>query len=345
VPVQDRATQEIQVSEAFQMTRHLETTIETYPISGVFTISRGSRTQAEVIVCSITERGLTGRGECVPYKLYGETLESVEAQIWAERDFLVDAGSRHDLVKQMRPGAARNANDCALWDLESKLAHVPVARAIGVEPAQPLLTAYTLSLGEPEAMAEQAHHHRKRPLLKVKLGTTDDEKRMQAIRSAAPDSRLIVDANEGWTPDNLEHHLACAAECGVQLIEQPLPAGSDSLLGHIKRKVAICADESVHHTSDLEHLRGRYDAVNIKLDKSGGLTEALAMKREAERLGFSVMVGCRVGSSLAMAPAVLLAQSAAYVDLDGPLLLASDCANPLKYEGSLVYPPERMLWG
>jgi L-alanine-DL-glutamate epimerase-like enolase superfamily enzyme len=168
---------------------------------------------------------------------------------------------------------------------------------------------------------------------------------MQAIRSAAPDSRLIVDANEGWTPDNLEHHLACAAECGVQLIEQPLPAGGDSLLGRIQRKVAICADESVHRTGDLEHLRGRYDAVNIKLDKAGGLTEALAMKREAERLGFSVMVGCMVGSSLAMAPAVLLAQSAAYVDLDGPLLLASDCPNPLKYEGSLVYPPERALWG
>ena len=327
------------------MTRHLETTIETYPIAGVFTISRGSRTQAEVIVCSISERGVTGRGECVPYKRYGETPESVKAQIEAERDFIVDAGSRHDLLRRMKPGAARNAIDCALWDLESRLSHVPVARAIGVEPAQPLVTAYTISLAEPETMAEQAHHHRARPLLKVKLGTADDEKRMQSIRLAAPDSRLIVDANEGWTADNLERHLAIAAECGVELIEQPLAAGTDTILDRVRRRVAICADESVHLTADLEHLRGRYDAVNIKLDKTGGLTEGLTMRREAERLGFSVMVGCMVGSSLAMAPAVLLAQGARFVDLDGPLLLARDCVNPLRYEGSLVYPPERALWG
>ena len=327
------------------MTRHLETTIETYPIAGAFTISRGSRTEAQVIVCSISERGVTGRGECVPYKRYGESLASVEAQILAERDFIADAGSRHDLVKRMKPGAARNALDCALWDLESKLAHVPVARAIGVEPAQPLVTAYTISLGEPEAMAEQAHHHRTRPLLKVKLGTADDEKRIQAVRGAAPDCRLIVDANEGWTAENLERHLAAATECGVELIEQPLPAGNDAVLGRIRRRVAICADESAHRTADLEHLRDRYDAVNIKLDKAGGLTEGLAMRREAERLGFSVMIGCMVGSSLAMAPAVLLAQGAPFVDLDGPLLLARDCTHPLTYEGSLVYPPERALWG
>lgn len=327
------------------MTRHLETTITSFPIAGVFTISRGSRTTADVIICSISERGVTGRGECVPYKRYGETLESVEAQILAERDFLVDAGSRHELLRRMKPGAARNAIDCALWDLESKLAQVPVARAIGVEPAQPLVTAYTISLAEPETMRDQAHHHRGRPLLKVKLGTADDESRIQAIREGAPDSRLIVDANEGWTTDNLERHLAIAAECGVELIEQPLPAGNDSLLGHVKRTVAICADESVHRTADLEHLRGRYDAVNIKLDKTGGLTEALAMRQEAERLGFAVMVGCMVGSSLAMAPAVLLAQEARYVDLDGPLLLAQDCTDPLRYDGSLVYPPSRALWG
>ena len=327
------------------MTRHIETTIETYPIAGVFTISRGSRTEAEVIVCSIFERGVTGRGECVPYKRYGETVESVTAQIHAERDFIADAGSRHDLVKRMKPGAARNAVDCALWDLESKLAHVPVARAIGVEPARPLVTAYTISLDAPEAMAAQAHRHRARPLLKIKLGATDDEARLRAIRDAAPDTRLIADANEGWTADNLERHLAVAAECGVELVEQPLPAGNDAALGHIRSQVRICADESVHRTADLEHLRGRYDAVNIKLDKAGGLTEGLAMRREAERLGFSVMIGCMVGSSLAMAPAVLLAQGADYVDLDGPLLLSRDRADPLKYEGSLVYPPDRALWG
>lgn len=327
------------------MTRHLETTIVAYPIAGVFTISRGSRTQADVIVCSISERGVTGRGECVPYKRYGETLESVEAQIRAQADFVIDGGSRHELAKRLKPGAARNAIDCALWDLESKLSGVPVARAIGAEPDASLETAYTISLAEPEAMAEQAAKHAHRPLLKVKLGTENDEPRLTAIRRAAPESRLIVDANEGWRADNLERHLAVAADCGVVLIEQPLPAGHDAELAHIRRRVPVCADESVHGTADLEHLRARYDAVNIKLDKTGGLTEAIAMRREAERLGFSVMVGCMVGSSLAMAPAVLLAQGVAFVDLDGPLLLARDCDHPLRYDGSLVYPPERALWG
>lgn len=327
------------------MTRHLETTILTYPISGVFTISRGSRTEAEVIVCSISERGMTGRGECVPYKRYGETIESVEADIRAQRDFVADGGSRHELLKRMKPGAARNAIDCAFWDLEGKLANVPVARAIGVASAKPLTTAYTLSLGEPDAMASQAREHAGRAMLKIKLGTCDDEARIRAVRSAAPDCRLILDANEGWTTENIEHHLKVSAECGVELIEQPLPAGNDSILGRIRHHVPLCADESVHSTADLEHIRGKYDAVNIKLDKSGGLTEAIAMKREAERLGFSVMVGCMVGSSLAMAPAVLLAQDADFVDLDGPLLLARDCEPPLRYEGSLVYPPERALWG
>lgn len=327
------------------MTRHIETTIETYPIAGVFTISRGSRTKAEVIVCSISEKGVTGRGECVPYKRYGESLESVAAQIASERDFLAGGGSRHELLTRMKPGAARNAIDCALWDLESKLSGVPVAQAIRLGDPRAMITAYTLSLGEPEAMAEQAAQHSARPLLKVKLGTSDDASRMRAIRKAAPDSRLIVDANEGWTAETLQHHLDVAAECGVSLIEQPLPAGQDQALGSVRRSVAICADESVHLTADLAGLRARYDAVNIKLDKTGGLTEALAMRREAERLGFSIMVGCMVGSSLAMAPAVLLAQGVDYVDLDGPLLLAQDCADPLRYDGSLVYPPERALWG
>ena len=327
------------------MTRHLETTILTYPISGVFTISRGSRTEAQVIVCTIAERGVSGRGECVPYRRYGETLASVEEEILAQRDFIADGGSRHELVRRMKPGAARNAIDCAFWDLESKLADVPVSRALGVDPPRPLTTAYTISLGEPDIMAEHAARHSARALLKVKLGTDDDESRIRAVRKAAPDCRLILDANEGWTAENIERHLDVAADCGVELIEQPLPAGNDAILGRIRHRVLLCADESAHETRDLEHLRGKYDAVNIKLDKSGGLTEAIAMKREAERLGFSVMVGCMVGSSLAMAPAVLLAQDAAFVDLDGPLLLASDCDPPLRYEGSLVYPPDRALWG
>jgi L-alanine-DL-glutamate epimerase-like enolase superfamily enzyme len=327
------------------MTRHLETTKASYPIAGVFTISRGSRTEAEVLVCSISEGGQTGRGECVPYKRYGETIDSVRAEIEAERTFIIEGGSRHDLLQRMKPGAARNAIDCALWDLESKRTGVPVARAIGVDHPAPLVTAYTISLAEAQVMADHAARNRGRALLKVKLGTENDGERMRAIRQAAPDCRLIVDANEGWTAATLDRHLAIAADCGVELIEQPLPAGNDAPLGRIGRAVPVCADESVHRTADLEHLRDRYDAVNIKLDKAGGLTEALAMRREAERLGFAIMVGCMVGSSLAMAPAVLLAQGADFVDLDGPLLLARDCENPLLYEGSMVNPADRVLWG
>jgi L-alanine-DL-glutamate epimerase-like enolase superfamily enzyme len=216
---------------------------------------------------------------------------------------------------------------------------------IGAISRKPFVTAFTLSLGEPEDMAAEAARNAQRPLLKVKLGTDDDEARLRAVRNAAPAARIIVDANEGWTEENLAHHMAIAAETNVSLIEQPLPAGRDAALGRIRRLVSVCADESVHATEDLERLRDRYDAVNIKLDKTGGLTEALAMKAEAQRLGFAVMIGCMVGSSLAMAPAVLLAQDADYADLDGPLLLSRDRPDGLRYEGSLVYPPEATLWG
>ncbi|MCQ1853220.1 N-acetyl-D-Glu racemase DgcA [Neorhizobium galegae] len=327
------------------MSRHLEATIETFPISGSFTISRGSKTEAEVITCVVSENGISGRGECVPYKRYGESLEGVMAEIEAVADAIRAGLTREELQRRMKPGAARNAIDCALWDLEAKLGGRRVADMIGATSRKPFVTAFTLSLGEPEAMAAEAGRNAHRPLLKVKLGTDNDEARLRAVRDAAPAARIIVDANEGWTEENLARHMAIAAETNVSLIEQPLPAGRDAALGRIRRLVSVCADESVHATEDLESLRDRYDAVNIKLDKTGGLTEALAMKAEAQRLGFAVMIGCMVGSSLAMAPAVLLAQDADYADLDGPLLLARDRPGGLRYEGSLVYPPEADLWG
>jgi len=327
------------------MPRSLEIQMNSFPIAGTFTISRGAKTSAEVISVTLRENGRIGWGECVPYRRYGETMESVEAQIEAARP-LIEAGiSRDDLQLAMAPGAARNAVDCALWDLEAKLTGATVAATIGLAAAKPLTTAYTISLGEPEVMAAQAREHAGRALLKVKVGTGDDESRIRAVRAAAPSAAIILDANEGWPEATLEHHLRISAEMNIALVEQPLPAGKDEMLAVIKRPVIVCADESVHHTGDLASLRDRYDAINIKLDKTGGLTEALAMKREAQRLGFQIMLGCMVGTSLAMAPAVLLAQDAEFVDLDGPLLLARDREPGLRYEASLVFPPDKELWG
>ncbi|WP_439871952.1 N-acetyl-D-Glu racemase DgcA [Rhizobium leguminosarum] len=327
------------------MPRTLDIQMNSFPIAGTFTISRGAKTEAEVITCTLVEEGAQGLGECVPYRRYGETMESVFAQIEAARP-LIEAGiSRSDLLSAMPPGAARNAVDCALWDLEAKQTGDSVAARLGLSAPQPLTTAYTISLGEPEVMAAQAREHAGRALLKVKVGTGDDESRIRAVRAAAPDAEIILDANEGWPEAVLERHLNIAAQAGVALVEQPLPAGRDGLLAEIRRPLLVCADESVHHTGDLASLADRYDAINIKLDKTGGLTEALVMKAEAERLGFTIMVGCMVGTSLAMAPAVLLAQNADFVDLDGPLLLARDREPGLRYAASLVFPPETTLWG
>jgi L-alanine-DL-glutamate epimerase-like enolase superfamily enzyme len=265
---------------------------------------------------------------------------------WGGARAAVEAGAgRAEIARLMPAGAARNAVDCALWDLEAKRSGVPVRSLPGLRAAGPVATAYTLSLGTPEAMAAQARANAARPWLKVKIGGDGDGPRIRAVAAAAPASRIILDANEGWTPDNLAENIATAAECGVALIEQPLPAGRDEALRTADRRVPICADESVHTKADLAALAGLYDAVNIKLDKAGGLTEALALRDEARRLGFGIMVGCMVGTSLGMAPAVLLAQDADFVDLDGPLLLARDRSPALRYEGSLVHPPETALWG
>ena len=327
------------------MLRFLDVAVEKWPIAGRFAISRGSRTVAEVVVVSIRDGHHLGRGESVPYARYGETVDGTVMAIRSMAEAIAGGLGRDGLRRAMPAGAARNAVDCALFDLEAKSSGRSAASIAGLSPLRPLQTAYTLSLDAPEAMAAAARAAADRPLLKVKLGGSGDEARIAAVRRAAPNARLIVDANEAWSEADLEPTMAACAAAGVELIEQPLPAGSDAALSAIRRVVPVCADESLHTAADLPALRGRYDAVNIKLDKTGGLTESLAVLAEARRLGFKVMAGCMVGTSLAMAPALLLAQSADFVDLDGPLLLARDRDPGLRYEGSIVHPPPRTLWG
>jgi len=325
----------------------LTVTAEKWPIAGDFTISRGSKTEAAVVVAELSDGTNRGRAECVPYARYAESIESVVAAIEGMRDRVAGGLDRVALQDAMPPGAARNALDCAFWDLEAKRAGRPVHQLLGLAAPQSLVTAYTISLGEPATMAQAAARAAARPLLKIKLGGADgnDPARVAAVRRAVPNATLIVDANEGWSADNLADHIAACARANVALIEQPLPAGADDALSNIDRVVPVCADESVHDRASLGALGGRYDAVNIKLDKTGGLTEALAMMSEARHLGFDIMVGCMVATSLAMAPAVLLAQRARYVDLDGPLLLARDRDNGLRFDDSRIYPPQSALWG
>jgi L-Ala-D/L-Glu epimerase len=318
---------------------------ESWPIAGSFSISRGAKTEAQVVVAELSDGRHKGRGECVPYARYDETVKGVMEALGKISGRLALGLDREALQQEMPAGAARNALDCAFWDLEAKRTGKPAYELAGLPAPHALTTAYTISIGTPETMAEAAHAASQRSLLKVKLGGAGDPERIAAVRKAAPQSELIVDANEGWTADNLAENLAACADAGVTLIEQPLPSDDDGALATIKRPVAICADESVHDRAGLAALAGRYDAVNIKLDKTGGLTEALAMAAEAERLGFGLMVGCMVATSLAMAPAMLLAQRARVVDLDGALLLAKDRPDGLRYEGSLVHPPTSRLWG
>ena len=328
------------------MRRSLTVTIERFPIAGRFTISRGSRTEAVVVTATVEEDGATGRGECVPYLRYGETPDGVAAAIEALRPRIEAGVGREHLQDPMPAGAARNALDCALWDVDAKRSGVRAHVTAGVDRWPAATTAYTISLDAPQAMAEAAQAAADRPILTVKFGAPEgDHERIAAVRRAAPDATLIADANEGWTEDNLASHLAACAEAGFVMIEQPLPAARDGFLATLPRPVPICADESVHDRASLERLVGLYDAVNIKLDKTGGLTEALALAEEAQGRGFSLMIGCMVGTSLAMAPAMVLAPRARFVDLDGPLLLARDREPGLRYEGSVVHPPEPALWG
>jgi L-Ala-D/L-Glu epimerase len=320
----------------------LTATVETWPVAGAFTISRGSRTEAAVVVVKASADGYVGRGECVPYARYGETVEGVVAAI----DALGHVTSRDSLAAILPPGAARNGIDCALWDLDAKRSGRSAWELAGLSPPAAVATCYTLSLDAPEAMATRARDALQHPLLKIKLGGgMVDAERMRAVRAARPDARLVADANEAWRPDELEMLLAIAADARFELIEQPLPASADDALANIQRPLPICADESAHTVDGLAALRDRYDAVNIKLDKTGGLTGALVMAAEARRLGLKTMVGCMLATSLAMAPAFLVAQAANWIDLDGPLLLALDRPDGLVYRDGTVEPPTTALWG
>jgi L-alanine-DL-glutamate epimerase-like enolase superfamily enzyme len=319
--------------------------IERWPIAGSFTISRGAKTEAIVVVAEIHRGGHTGRGECVPYSRYGETPEGVLAAILEMQQRFSEGLDRQSLQSAMSPGAARNALDCAFLDLEAKSSGRRIWSLLARDAPTPRTTAYTISLASPDGMAAATAKAAARPLLKVKLGGDGDAERIAAVREQAPHAELIVDANEAWTVENLEQNLSACLKAGVTLIEQPLPAGKDEALARIHRPIAICADESVHDRSSLEGLRDRYDAVNIKLDKTGGLTEAIAMADAAKALGFEIMVGCMVATSLSMAPAMLIARQARFVDLDGPLLLTKDRDDGLRYDGSTVYPPDAALWG
>ena len=321
---------------------------ESWPIRGGFTISRGSKTSAEVVVVELSAGDFRGRGECVPYARYGETLEGVVAAIEALRPALAGSLDRIGLQQALPAGAARNALDCAFWDLAAKQAGRRVWDLLGLPAPGPMMTAFSLSLDSPENMASAAAKNAWRPLLKLKLAGPEDLARVEAVRAAAPETRLIVDANEGWSPGDYAELATPLSVLGVEMIEQPLPAGDDVALAAMQRPVKVCADESCHDSASLEALAGRYDMVNIKLDKTGGLTEALALKTAAEAQGYGIMVGCMLATSLAMAPALVVAQGARgaqVVDLDGPLLLERDRPGGLVFEGSLIHPPEPGLWG
>ena len=319
---------------------------EVWPIAGSFTISRGSKTAAEVVVAQVARGGHVGRGECVPYARYGESVDAVAAALEALRDDLAQPGfDRAALRAKMPAGAARNALDCALWDLEAKESGIPAWQAAGVSAPAPVVTAQTVSLGTPEEMRASADKLANSPLLKLKVGADQVVERVRAVREAAPKAAMIVDANEAWTPDMLADMCAAMADLKVDLIEQPLPAENDAALEGFKSPVPLCADESAHTAEGLEALARRYDLVNIKLDKTGGLTEALDMARTAQGLGLGIMVGCMVGTSLAMAPAVVLAGMARFVDLDGPLILAQDRDGGIAFDNGVLYPPQASLWG
>ena len=325
-------------------TAELSVTVERWPIAGRFTISRGAKTEAAVVVATINEERATGRGECVPYARYGETVPGVLATIASLTPRIREGLSRSDLQKALPPGAARNAIDCALWDLAAKRSGRRAHELADLPAPKPVTTAYTISLDTPAAMAEAAAKA-KLPLLKLKLGAPGDPERLAAVRAAVPKATLIVDANEGWRLDNLAENIAACVAAKVKLIEQPLPADDDAALADIERPIPVCADESAHDRTSLAQLAGKYDAINIKLDKAGGLTEALALAEAATKLGFKIMVGSMVSTSLGVAPALLLAGHAKFVDLDGPLLLAGDRPDGLRYEGAVVHPPATELWG
>jgi L-Ala-D/L-Glu epimerase len=320
----------------------IEAHAETWPLLEAFKISRGAKTAAHVIVATVTDGQFAGRGEAVPYARYNETVEAALLAIAG----LGSLDNRNGLASALPPGAALNAVDCAFWDYDAKRQGVCAAALAGYGAAlKPVTTAFTLSLDTPEAMAAKAKSVANLPLLKLKLGGQGDGVRMQAVRYARPDARLIADANEAWTADMLGELTATAAHLGFETIEQPLPEGADEALRGRRWPLPICADESIHTAADLPRLKGLYDAVNIKLDKAGGLTGGLALHKQARAMGLKIMIGSMVASSLAAAPALILAQDAEWVDLDGPLLLARDRDNGLHIVDGVIHPPKPALWG
>lgn len=327
---------------------------ESWPLAEPFSISRGTKSNADVIVVTLTCLGMTGRGEAVPYARYGETIKATLEQLdtfaaWLRNQPLQPpnfAGLKSELAERFPAGAARNAIDCALWDLEASLTGTSVARRTALKPADSkVVTAFTLSLAAPDAMAAKARQMSNLPLLKLKLGGLHDEQRMRAVRAARPDARLIADANEAWSEQELPALLQTAAELGFELIEQPLAADNDAQLATIDRPLPVCADESLHTTADLARIAGRYDAVNIKLDKAGGLTEALNLLHAAHAAGLKVMAGSMVATSLAIAPQWFIAAHADWADIDGPLLLAKDRDGGLTITDGVVSPPGPGFWG
>ena len=318
---------------------------ESWATRGTWTISRGSVNAVEVVVAELRDGPYRGRGECRPYPRYGETVESVVAALEGLRGDLAAGLDREALQSALAPGAARNALDCALWDLEAKRQGCRVWELAGLPPPPPVVTAYTLSLDTAENMRKASEANAHHPLLKLKLAGPDDLDRVAAVRAGAPDSRIIVDANEGWTLDFYRELAPKLIDLGVEMIEQPLPAADDSPLAGLDHPVDLCADESCHDRASLSDLVGRYEVINIKLDKTGGLTEALALKAEAEAAGFGIMVGCMLATSLSMAPAVLLTPGARIADLDGPPLLAEDRPEGLVFADSMIHPPAPALWG
>lgn len=329
------------------MTRRLTARVERWPVAGAFVIARGAKTHVDVVTAEISDAGATGRGEATAIYYRGETAAGCRDAIIAQADAIAAGAGRHDLLTLMPAGAARNALDAALWDIEAKLAGVPAWRLAGLAaPPEPIETAFTLSLDTPDAMAraaaQAAPRHR---LLKLKLAGAGDRERVAAVRAGAPDARLIVDANEAWTDRDVAAEAAALIPHGVALIEQPVAAGRDALLDGVRSPIPLCADESCHDRGDLDQLVGRYAAINIKLDKAGGLTEALVLAEAARARGLALMVGCMLSTSLGIAPATLVAQGAAWVDLDGPLLLGRDREPAIDFAGGLVHPPTPALWG
>jgi L-alanine-DL-glutamate epimerase-like enolase superfamily enzyme len=319
---------------------------ETWPIRGTFRISRGAKAAADVVVVELTKGRVTGRGECVPYPRYGETPASVVAEIEGVRTEVLAGLSRDDLQHRLRPGAARNALDCALLDWDAKANGASVATLLGLPTAEPVRTAITISLDTPEIMARTAAEAaRSFGLVKLKITGAGDFEQVAAVRRAAPSARLIVDANEGWSLDDLHRLTPELARLGVALIEQPLKADEDEALLGFDSPIPLCADESCHTRADLPRLVERYAFVNVKLDKAGGLTEAAALARAAKAAGLRLMIGCMVSTSLSIAPAMLLTPLAELVDLDGPLLLAHDRTPALHYRGDTLFPPSTDLWG